>query len=187
MKLIVGLGNPGTEYARTRHNAGFLAIECLAQRHGLSGAKTKFHAGVLEGPIAGERCVLMQPMTFMNRSGLAVAEALRFYKLEPADLLVLVDETALPLGRIRLRAGGSPGGHNGLDDIQQKLGTPEYPRLRIGVDSGPARVAKKDWVLGRFTDDQLDQLQPALLKAADAVESWITEGIDKTMSLFNAE
>lgn len=186
MKLIVGLGNPGTQYANTRHNAGFMAIDRLATRHGLSGARVKFHAGVLEGPVVGEKCILMQPTTFMNRSGLAIAEAIRFYKLELSDLMVLVDEVALPLGRIRMRPSGSAGGHNGLIDIEQKLSTREYPRLRLGIDP-PGRIPQTDYVLGRFTAEQRDQLEPALDRVADAIECWIQEGIEKAMSLYNAE
>ena len=186
MKLIVGLGNPGADYAKTRHNAGFMAIDRLATRHGLSGARMKFHAGLLEGPIVGDKCVLLQPTTYMNRSGLAVAEAVRFYKLDIEDLMVLVDDVALPVGRIRLRSSGGAGGHNGLIDIEQKISTRDYPRLRIGIDP-PGRIPQVDYVLGRFTAEQRDQLEPALDRAADAVECWIRDGIEKAMSLFNAE
>lgn len=133
MKLIVGLGNPGPEYAKTRHNAGFMTLEKLAQRHGLTGVKHKFHAGVLEGFIHQKKVMLMQPMTFMNRSGLAVGEAASFYKFDPTDILILVDEIALDVGQIRLRGAGSPGGHNGLKDIERVLTTRDYPRLRIGI------------------------------------------------------
>jgi len=186
MKLIVGLGNPGPEYAKTRHNAGFMAVERLANRHRITGVKHKFHAGVLEGRIADHKTLLMQPMTYMNRSGLSVGEAMAFYKLDPADLLVLVDEAALDLGAIRLRAAGSPGGHNGLADIQRVLATPAYPRLRIGV--GPqGRAPRKDFVLARFTDDQLADLDPVLERCADAIECYLRHGIDKAMSLHNAD
>lgn len=186
MKLIVGLGNPGAEYARTRHNAGFMVVDRLAVRHGLSGAKTKFHAGVLEGMVAGERCAVMQPTTYMNRSGLAVGEAAAFYKLEPSDVLIVVDDVALPIGRLRLRGEGSAGGHNGLIDIERALGTQTYSRLRIGIDSPPGRMAQKDHVLGRFTEQQRDELDPVLHKACDCIESWLADGLEKTMSLFNA-
>ncbi len=185
MKLIVGLGNPGPEYAKTRHNAGFMAVERLATRHGLAGAKHKFHAGVLEGIITDQKVMLMQPTTYMNRSGLSVGEAATFYKLPPGDLLVVVDEVALDLGTLRLRAEGSDGGHNGLADIQRVLGTAAYPRLRIGV--GPqGRAPRKDFVLARFTPDQLADLDPVLNRACDAIECWLREGIDKAMSLYNA-
>lgn len=186
MKLIVGLGNPGREYVHTRHNAGFMVLERLAVRHGLSGAKTRFHAGVLEGTIADQRCMLMQPVTYMNRSGLAVGEAAAFYKLAPQDVLVVVDDVALPIGRLRLRGEGSAGGHNGLIDIERALGTARYPRLRIGIDTPPGRMAQKDYVLGRFTESQRDELEPVLDRACDCIESWLRDGLDKTMSLFNA-
>jgi len=193
MKLIVGLGNPGPEYAKTRHNVGFMLVDRLAARHNLSGARHKFHAGVLDGelhvgnPIRSQRCVLMLPTTYMNRSGLAVAEAMTFYKLDPQqDLLVLVDDLALDCGVIRLRAEGSAGGHNGLIDIERALGTRKYPRLRIGID--PRGYAKQsDYVLGQFTNAQWEHVDPALDKGVKCVESWLVDGLEKTMSLFNAK
>ena len=185
MKLIVGLGNPGPEYEATRHNAGFMVVDRLARRHGLTGPRMRFHAGVLEGPVAGHKCLLMQPTTYMNRSGLAVGEAAAFYKLAPADLLVVVDDVALPAGRIRLRGEGSAGGHNGLADIERALGTAAYPRLRIGIDP-PGRVPQKDYVLGRFKPEQLLAIDTACDRACDCIESWIRDGIEKTMSLYNA-
>lgn len=185
MKLIVGLGNPGSEYTKTRHNAGFMAIDRLAQRHGLNGVKAKFHAGVLEGRIANQKVLLMQPTTYMNRSGLSVGEAMSFYKLEPDDMLVIVDDVALDVGQLRLRATGSAGGHNGLKDIQRALGTPDYPRLRLGI--GPrGRAPQVDFVLGRFTDDQLEELEPALWRACDCIETWLTDGTELAMTRFNA-
>ncbi len=186
MRLIVGLGNPGSEYAKTRHNAGFMAVERLAQRHAITGVKTKFHAGVLEGVIAGEKVVLMQPATYVNRSGLAVGEAVNFYKLDLADLMIIVDEVALPVGRIRLRPEGSAGGHNGLKDIQQKLGGPAYPRLRIGIDP-PGRVPQADYVLSRFSTEQSIKLDAVLDRACDAIECWITHGIDQAMTGYNSQ
>ncbi|XAL99207.1 aminoacyl-tRNA hydrolase [Phycisphaeraceae bacterium D3-23] len=195
MKLIVGLGNPGPEYAKTRHNVGFMLVDRLATRHNLTGAKHKFHSGVLDGEIfcgpdgtmSPHRCLLMQPMTYMNRSGLAVAEAVRFYKLEPTtDVLVLVDDIALDCGVIRLRAGGSSGGHNGLTDIERALGTRDYPRLRIGVDP-KGRVPQKDYVLGRFTPEQWDRTDPALDRGVKCIEMWLSEGLEKAASLFNAK
>lgn len=185
MKLIVGLGNPGTEYAKTRHNAGFMVLQRLANRHGITGVKTRFGAGVLDGRVAGHRCLLIQPMTFMNLSGQTVVEAVNFYKLDLTDLLVVVDEAALPVGSIRLRATGSAGGHNGLGNIETRLGTQDYPRLRIGVES-PTRASRKDFVLGRFSEDQLAELDPALDRACDAIESWLNDGIDKAMTAYNA-
>lgn len=193
MKLIVGLGNPGPEYAKTRHNVGFMLVDRLATRHQLTGARHKFHAGILEGelqvgnPMRGEKCMLMQPTTYMNRSGLAVAEAMNFYKLDPQkDLLVIVDDLALDCGVIRLRGEGSPGGHNGLIDIERALGTRKYPRLRIGID--PRGYAKQsDYVLGQFTGAQWEHVDHALDKAVKCVESWLVDGVEKTMSVFNAK
>ncbi|MFN3168887.1 MAG: aminoacyl-tRNA hydrolase [Phycisphaeraceae bacterium] len=197
MKLIVGLGNPGPEYAKTRHNAGFMLVDKLATRHNLTGAKHKFHAGVLDGellvgkPMAPHRCVLMQPTTYMNRSGLAVGEAVQFYKLDPEqDLLVLVDDLALDVGTIRLRGSGSAGGQNGLADIQRALGTNQYPRLRIGIGPNTVnghKIPQKDFVLSRFTDDQEAELDKALDKGVKCIESWLVDGLEKTMSAFNAK
>ena len=194
MKLIVGLGNPGAEYAKTRHNAGFMALDRLARRHapteiarsrfGGLGVEARISHGTGQG--AGEaRVLLLKPMTYMNRSGQSVAEATRFYKLDPAtDVLVLVDDTALECGRIRLRAKGSDGGHNGLADIEQKLGTTEYARCRVGVDAR-GMADQVGYVLGRFTPEQLENLAPALESAADAAEIWAREGIDAAMNKFN--
>ncbi len=185
MKLIVGLGNPGKEYEKTRHNAGFMVVDRLAQRHAITGAKTKFRAGMLEGQIAGDKCVLLQPVTFMNRSGQSVSEAVNFYKLNTEDLLIIVDDTALPVGKLRLRAAGSAGGHNGLADIQNLLGTSKYSRLRVGVGD-PGRAKQRDYVLGRFSKEEMEELEPALARACDAVECWIREGITEAMNGFNA-
>jgi PTH1 family peptidyl-tRNA hydrolase len=185
MKLIVGLGNPGPQYAQTRHNAGFMVLDRLAQRHGLAGPKAKFHAVTLDGSIASQRCVLLQPVTYMNRSGLAVAEAVAFFKLDLPDLLIVVDDVALPCGRIRLRPEGSAGGHNGLSDIERALGTAAYPRLRIGIDA-PGRIAQADYVLGRFAPDQWPKLDAALDRACDAVECWIKTDITQAMTQFNS-
>lgn len=189
MKLIVGLGNPGREYHRTRHNVGFMVLEALAQRHGLAGAKAKFHASLLDGMIGSEKVMLMQPTTYMNRSGLAVGEAARFHRLEPSEVLIVVDDTALPIGSIRLRPQGGAGGHNGLSDIARALGTDAYPRLRVGVGAprhGEHKVPQADYVLSRFTDEQLADLQPAMDKACDAIEAWLTDDIADVMSRYNA-
>ncbi|MAE67344.1 MAG: aminoacyl-tRNA hydrolase [Phycisphaeraceae bacterium] len=186
MKLVAGLGNPGRQYAETRHNLGYMVVDRLARRHDLTGVRTRFHAGVLDGTIAGERCALMQPVTFMNRSGLAVAEAVNFFKLDPGkDLLVVVDDLALPMGRIRFRATGGPGGHNGLVDVERALGTSDYGRQRIGIDASPAPGIQSDYVLGRFTSEQRAELPHVLDEACEGVECWLTEGIDAAMTRFN--
>lgn len=189
MKLIVGLGNPGPEYAATRHNAGFMAVDRLAERHGSGQVpRSKFHAMILEAPIRGEKCLLMKPTTYMNRSGQAVAEAVSFYKLEPAsDVLILVDEAALTTGTIRVRAAGGAGGHNGLKDIEQKLGGQQYPRLRIGVGPKPAQMILHDFVLGRFRDEETPAIKSAIEKAADAVEMFAAEGVVAAMNRHNSK
>ena len=187
MKLIVGLGNPGTEYAKTRHNAGFMVLDHLAQRHGLAGPKSKFRSGVLDGVVAGCRCLLVEPMTYMNRSGLAVGEVAQFYKLDPeSELLVVVDDVALPAGQIRIRHEGGTGGHNGLADIQRALGTRRYPRLRIGIDP-PGRIVQADYVLGAFTPEQRTRLEPAIGRACDAIECWLNNGIEAAMNRYNVQ
>ena len=199
MKLIVGLGNPGKEYSGTRHNIGFEVVEAFAARNGwLSSpadykrlAKQKFEALAFDGAVqltAGgtEKVLLLEPMTYMNLSGRSVQAALAFYQLTPADLLVVLDDVALPCGKLRLRAGGSSGGHNGLKDIERALGTSQYPRLRIGVDPPPPRVPQRDWVLGRFSPEQRQQIDSAVARACGAVAVWIDKGITLAMTQFNA-
>ncbi|MBI1338216.1 MAG: aminoacyl-tRNA hydrolase [Phycisphaera sp.] len=189
MHLIVGLGNPGPEYAHTRHNAGFMALDALVKRHALVGERSNFHGRAVEGRIANEKCLLLWPMTFMNRSGLSVRAAMDFYKIEPIHTLVIVDDTALPIGRIRLRKDGSPGGHNGLKDIERALGTDAYPRLRIGIDTAASlglRQPLHDYVLSRFAPEQLAPLSRSLDKSCAAVEAYLRDGIEKTMTVFNA-
>lgn len=186
MKLIAGLGNPGSQYDATRHNVGFHVVDRLARRYapGEPG-RSRFHALTLEMMIDSEKVMLLKPATYMNRSGLAVGEAVGFYKLDPAeDLLVIVDDIALPCGTIRLRSEGGAGGHNGLSDIEQKLGTKAYPRLRIGIDP-PGQAPQSDYVLGRFRPDQLELVEPALNEAADAAAHWVAHGIVETMNQFN--
>lgn len=188
MKLIVGLGNPGREYERTRHNAGFMVIDRLVQRHApATPARARFNAAVVEAPVAGQPCLLVKPTTFMNRSGQSVGEAVRFYKLSLAtDVLVIVDDLYLPAGTIRIRPGGGSAGHNGLADLERALGTQDYPRLRVGIDPKPAFMDQADYVLGRFTDEQWGAVVPAIDKAADAAELFVSKGLDAAMNKFNA-
>lgn len=185
MHLIVGLGNPGLQYERTRHNVGFLVVDRLAAGHAAGVSRGKFHGEARQGPVAGHPALLLKPMTFMNRSGLSVAEAMRFYKLEPAQLLVIVDDCALDVGRIRLRRGGGAGGHNGLADISTALGTEAYARLRIGIDP-PGRVPRDRYVLGCIPPNQQPDLDHAVVLACDAVETWLNEGIESAMNRHNA-
>lgn len=187
MKLIVGLGNPGASYEKTRHNAGFLAVDRLASRHaGGQAARARFQSLTLDVTLPGcsDRAMLMKPLTYMNLSGQAVAEAARFFKVEPVDVFVLVDDIALTCGTVRVRGGGGAGGHNGLSSIARSLGTEEYPRCRIGVDA-PGRVAQADYVLSRFSPEQWDRMDGSLSAAADAAETWASRGIDAAMNRYN--
>ncbi len=185
MKLIVGLGNPGAKYDGTRHNVGFDVVDILAQRWGLSMTTEKFHGWFAQGECGGEKVVLLKPTTFMNRSGRAVLAAGRFYKLEAGDLLVITDDHALPLGRLRIRTKGSGGGHNGLGDIIETLGSDEWCRLRIGI--GEPFGVPSVYVLSRFTPEEEAVIGPARKRAADATETWITDGAATAMNRFNGD
>ena len=193
MKLIVGLGNPGNDYSRTRHNAGFMVVDRLMSKHaGGVIPKSRFQGVTIDASIAGEKCVLLKPTTFMNLSGQSVGEAVRFFKIDLAtELLIIVDELYLSIGSIRLRASGGSGGHNGLIDIQRALGTDSYPRLRVGVGVGsnggkPSHMDQADFVLSRFAPDEAAHLGPALDRAADASECFVSKGLAATMNAFNA-
>lgn len=185
MKLIVGLGNPGREYEHTRHNVGFQVAEELAQRYRVTlknHAKWKARAAKIAE--IGDGVLLAEPTTFMNLSGWAVREIAGFHKLSPSDVLVVVDDADLPLGRLRMRTGGSAGGHNGLKSVIQELGTVEFPRLRVGVGRQPGEL--KNHVLGRFSDDERAQIDAAVKRAADAAELFATENILAAMNRYNA-
>jgi PTH1 family peptidyl-tRNA hydrolase len=189
MKLIVGLGNPGREYRDTRHNVGFLVVDEIARRHQLTMAMAP--AQVPETFVAkrfgAESMLVAKPLTFMNRSGDAVAALARYYDVGAADLLVVVDEVALPFGRLRARARGSAGGHNGLKSIVERLGTSECPRLRLGVGRGDSRRELADHVLAKFEPDEREGLEEFITRAADAAEMFAVEGIQKVMNVYNPE
>jgi len=185
VKLIIGLGNPGAKYAGTRHNVGFDVADVLASRWQISLATEKFHAWFGKGEIRNEPVALMKPATFMNRSGRAVLSAGRFYKLEFEDLLVVVDDLALPVGRLRMRARGSAGGHHGLQDIIDRVGSDAWCRLRVGI--GPSIGDPSGYVLSRFYDVEEQVMRQARERAADAVECWIEHGADLTMTRFNSD
>lgn len=188
MKLIVGLGNPGPSYDRTRHNVGFEVVDRLARRHvdpQRTTAKARFSGLLLEAEIGSERVLLLKPTTFMNRSGQSVAEAVRFHKLDPPrDLLVVVDDLAIPCGSIRLRPDGGSGGHNGLADIGEKLGSFYWARLRIGIDP-PGSVPQADYVLGRFRPDQAAAAEHSLEESVAACACWASDGLESAMNRFN--
>lgn len=187
MKLVVGLGNPGSEYRDTRHNVGFLVADELARRWRLSDAwREKFEALHVRTTVADEAVMIAKPLTFMNLSGQAVAGLAAFYQIDPADVLVVADDVALPLGRLRARPEGGAGGHNGLKSIIQHFGTQAFPRLRVGVGRGDDRRDLADHVLGRFDAGERETVSAAVLRAADAAESFLTDGIERVMSAFNA-
>jgi PTH1 family peptidyl-tRNA hydrolase len=181
--LIVGLGNPGAKYRGTRHNVGFAVADELARRRQVAFDSSPVEALVAKLRVA-EPVLLAKPLTFMNESGEAVGALARYFKVEPVDLLVVVDEAQLPLGRLRLRASGSAGGHNGLKSVIAHVGT-EFPRLRIGVGRGDPRWDLADHVLSRFEAEERDTADEAVSRAADAVETFLEEGIGPAMNRFN--
>jgi peptidyl-tRNA hydrolase, PTH1 family len=185
VKLIVGLGNPGREYEHTRHNVGFQVAEELAHRYRVTlKTHVKWKARAAKIAELDDGVLLAEPMTFMNLSGWAVREIAAFHKLAPSDVLVVVDDADLPLGRLRIRAGGSAGGHNGLKSVIQELGTPEFPRLRVGVGRQPGEL--KSHVLGRFSEEERAQIDAAVKRAADAAELFAKENILAAMNRYNA-
>ena len=192
MKLVVGLGNPERSYNGTRHNVGFEVIDQLSGQLGWTKpgdfdrvARSKFDGLAFDGVVGNEKLVLLKPTTYMNLSGRSVQSAMAFYQLSPADIMVVLDDLALPVGRLRIRGSGSSGGHNGLKDIERALATSDYPRLRIGIDPAPPRVAGKDYVLGKFTPEQRQLLEPTLARACGAIVTWIDKGINAAMNEFN--
>jgi PTH1 family peptidyl-tRNA hydrolase len=186
--LIVGLGNPGREYRDTRHNSGFLLAERLAQKWDARWRmEKKFFAEVADATWAGQRLILCRPQTFMNASGEAVGPVAAFYKVPPARVLVLVDDADLAFGSLRLRAGGSSGGHHGLESIEACLGTREYPRLRLGIAT-VAREGTRELtphVLGRFRQEEFPVWEQVLERAVRQVETWVSDGTAKAMNLYN--
>ena len=185
--LIVGLGNPGAEYAGTRHNAGFMVVERLAARWRAKWAlDDKFVSRLAKVERDGRRLMLGQPQTYMNQSGEAVGKLTKYFRIPLERLLAVVDDADLPLGEIRLRRQGSSGGHRGLKSIEQHLGSREYARLRVGIGRAPGAAREiTDHVLGRFTAEESTLLKKVLDRAADQIECWIKDGIAKAMSQFN--
>jgi PTH1 family peptidyl-tRNA hydrolase len=184
IKLIVGLGNPGARYARSRHNVGFIVVERFAHAHALRFARKRFNAEIAEGNIGDARVLLAKPQTFMNLSGEAVGKLFAFYKIAPRDLLVVYDDLDLPLGKLRLRPKGSAGGHHGMESILARIGTSDFPRLRVGIGR-PNPNADIDHVLGTFTEDERALMDETFARAVQAIETWLCEGIDAAMNQFN--
>ena len=195
MRLIVGLGNPGLDYDGTRHNVGWEVLDEFAAKFGAIPkrteyqrlAKSKFDGLVIETMVGSEKVLLLKPTTYMNLSGRSVGAALGFYQLPAEQMIVVLDDLALPCGKIRLRASGSSGGHNGLKDIERVLGSEVYPRLRIGIDAPPPRIAGRDYVLGQFTSDQRPLVNASVEKSVEALTLWIENGLEKAMNRFNVK
>ena len=185
MKLVVGLGNPGKQYRETRHNIGYMILAELALRVAPFQSKVRFQGEIVELKIGGEQVLLLSPTTFMNRSGLSVSEAVRFYKLPLESLLVICDDMNLPFGKLRMRTSGSSGGQKGLADIVQKLGSEEFCRLRFGIDRPFGPIGNSDYVLGKFFPDEQKKLPDLRIHAANAVECWVKNGPQETMNQYN--
>ena len=183
--VIVGLGNPGTEYTDTRHNLGFWCLDLLARAHSITLSRRHRSALLGEGVIQGHRVALVKPRTFVNRSGAAASYLLARYRIPPERLLVIYDELELPLGKIRLRPEGGAGGHNGIKSIIETIGTPAFPRLRIGIGRPPAGVDPVEYVLGTMAADERERAGQAVERAADAVVAALVDGVPAAMNRFN--
>lgn len=190
MHLIVGLGNPGVEYARTRHNIGWMIVDELARRHEMRIEKKQSDARVGGGHVAGQRVLLAKPLTYMNLSGKSVAGLMNFYRVEPSKLLILCDDLNLPTGKLRLRHNGSDGGQNGLKSVAQMIGTREYARLRFGIGM-PEEAERRErgtaaYVLRPFTPEETPLVETAIGRACDCIESFVRDGVQTAMNQFNA-
>ena len=186
-RLVVGLGNPGRKYARTRHNIGWLVLDELARRHGLEFSRSAQGARLADGRIQGQRVTLAKPQGYMNRSGQPVRNLLRYWRIEPERLLVVLDDLDQPAGMLRLRAAGGAGGQRGLEDIIRQLGTREFSRLRLGIGRPPGRMDPVAWVLKPLRGDDAILAQEMVGRAADAVETWLQAGIEVAMTQHNGD
>ena len=184
--LVVFLGNPGAKYNGTRHNAGFMAADAMAKELNVAINKLRFKALTATVTIGGEKVLLMKPQTYMNLSGEAVGQAAKFYKISPEHVIVVSDEVAMPIGKLRIRKSGSAGGHNGLKDIIRHLGTQDFPRIRMGVGAAPhPDYDMADWVLSTFKNKDAEDMQDLAERVSKAVQCYITEGPDRAMNKFN--
>lgn len=182
MKIIVGLGNPGMEYVHTRHNAGFETINLFAKKNNFSFSQKGKTMLVSENNYKGEKLILLKPLTYMNLSGQAVASIAGTYKAQPEDILIISDDMDLPCGKIRVRAKGSAGGHNGIKSVIASLGTQDFPRIRIGIGRNDNAI---DFVLGKFSKEERKIMEEAYEKAADAIEDWMAQGVEWVMNRYN--
>jgi PTH1 family peptidyl-tRNA hydrolase len=185
MLLVAGLGNPGEDYAATPHNMGFLVVDRLAERHGIRMTRKECQALIGQGTIGGKTVLLAKPQTYMNLSGVAIKPLLQKNEMNAADLVLVYDELDLPWGSIRVRPNGRPAGHNGVTDVIDKVGTQEFARVRLGVHPGTGLKAGKEYLLSRFTRWQTEKLDEFVDLGADATESVIAEGVEKSMARFN--
>lgn len=185
MRLVVGLGNPGKRYAGTRHNVGYAVLAELGRRFGLGLAKARFHGEVLEANLDGARALLLSPTTYMNQSGKSVQAACAFYKIPEDAILVICDDLNLSVGKLRIRRGGSSGGQKGLEDIIRRLGTEEFPRLRVGIGAPPESWGAVDYVLGKVPEEDRGPMEQAVRDSADAVVLWANAGIEACMNRYN--
>lgn len=184
--IIAGLGNPEPKYEITRHNAGFLAIDRIADNANVSIKKMKFHALIGEAELGGERCLLLKPLTYMNKSGEAIAEAMRYYQIPPERVLILFDDISLDPGKLRIRQKGSAGGHNGIKSIIEMTKSSDFPRIKIGVGKKPhPDYDLADWVLSKFKKDELPLMDEAFTNAADAAVMIVSGSIDRAMNRYN--
>ncbi len=186
MYIIAGLGNPEAKYENTRHNIGFHAVDVICRKYNINLSKSKFKAIYGEGIIGGEKVIVAKPQTYMNLSGEAIRDMATFYKVDPSDIIVIFDDVSLDPGRMRIRASGSAGGHNGIKSIIYQLNSQDFPRIKIGVGAPPhADFDLADYVLGKFTPDDIKAIEPILIDTADAVEGIIRHGIADAMNKFN--
>lgn len=185
MKLIVGLGNPGFQYAVTRHNIGFQAIDAIAEAYHIAIQKNKYKSLIGEGTIKGEKVILMKPQTYMNLSGEAVRACMDWNKLTKNDIIVIYDDVSLEVAQLRIRKLGSAGGHNGIKNIISHLGGQEFPRIKIGVGEKPPGWDLANYVLSRFTDEEIKVIAPKLNDVVKAVEIMLDKGIDQAMNQYN--
>jgi peptidyl-tRNA hydrolase, PTH1 family len=183
--LIAGLGNPGQGYQHNWHNSGFMVLDILAQRHHITISKRRCHGLIGQGPISGQRCILLKPATYMNLSGQSIQAALSFFKIPAALCLVIYDDVDIPAGQIRIRESGGPGTHNGMRSVIGQLGREDFPRIRIGIGPQPEHLDIVDYVLSDIPDEIREPFHQALNRAADAVETILGEGLPKAMNLFN--
>lgn len=183
--LIIGLGNPGRKYELNWHNSGFMALEILAQRHKIDVSRIRFKGLLGQGTIGGQKCLLLKPSTYMNLSGESMREAMTFFKIPPANCLVLYDDVDIPIGQIRVRENGGAGTHNGMRSIVGMLGSDNFPRIRIGIGPQPAQWDIADYVLSDIPADRREEFWQALNKAADAVEMTLRDSLAQAMNQFN--